>query len=310
MRAGARRFVGWPGWLVAGVVCAAPLSGETSLQPLVERLGSPDASARAEAACEIGQRGPAAAAAVEALVALLPDDARVGPVECGMSPWLRRTLEAQPEEWRRFETSPGREAAQALARIGRPALAPLLDALSAPSPQARAHAAFGLGEMQPRDGRDEALGRLMLAVKDADAGVRQACVRALGEVDDRRALPTLIGALRDKATPVRATAAWALGEIDDAAAVEPLMRTLWDADAEVRGQAAWALGEIDDRRAVEGLVGALRDTEPNVRRQAAWALGEIADPSAAVPLAGALKDASPEVRKQAAWALGEMKLWE
>ena len=262
--------------LTAAVVLARPLASETPVQSLVERLSSPEASARAEAACELGRRRAGAASAVNALAALLPDALRVGPVECGMSPWLRRQLEAKPEEWRRFETSPGREAARALARIGRPALRPLLDALAAASPRARANAAFGIGEMEPRDGRAEALPRLMIAVKDGDEGVREACVRALGEIDDPEAVPVLLAALRDMAAPVRSSAAWALGEIEDARAVEPLIRTLWDADTDIRTQAAWALGEI-------------------------------ADPRASGPLAKALKDASAEVRKQAAWALGEMK---
>jgi len=338
MSPGARWFAGSLAVLAAASLVARPLAGESSLRLLIDRLASTDASIRAEAACELGRKGRAAAGAVDALAALLPDALRIGPVECGMSPWLWRMLEARPEEWRRFETSPGREAARALARIGRPALQPLLAAFSAPSPRARAHAAFAIGEMEPRDGRSEALPRLMIAVKDEDDAVRDACVRALGEIEDPESVPALLGALRDKAAPVRAASAWALGEIEDARAVEPLMRTLWDPEAEVRSQAAWALGQLADPRAavllvkaladpdrevrsqaawalgeikdpaaVEPLVAALQDEDADVRSQAAWALGEIADPSAAGSLAKALKDASPEVRKQAAWALGEMK---
>jgi HEAT repeat protein len=243
----------WARWwavslaLVAGsLLPARPLAGETPLRPLVERLQAADASARAEAACELGRKGPAAAPAVDALVALLPDALRVGPVECGMSPWLRRMLEAKPDEWRRYETSPGREAARALARIGRPALRPLVAALSAESPRARAHAAFALGEMEPRAGRAEALGRLMQALKDDDEGVREACVRALGEIDDREAVPALLASLRDKAVSVRSASAWALGEIADPRASLPLAKALKDANAEVRKQAAWALGEMKE----------------------------------------------------------------
>jgi len=334
-------FAGLVTYLAASVVFAGPVSDESALRPLVDRLTSADASARAEAACELGRKGAEAASAVNALAALLPDGLKVGPIECGMSPWLRKHLESRPEEWRRFETSPGREAARALARIGRPGLGPLMTALSAPSPQARAHAAFGIGEMEAKDGQAEALGRLMQAVKDDDAGVREAVVKALGEIENAEAVPALLAALRDKVTAVRAAAAWALGEIEDPRAVEPLMRTLWDPEPDVRSQAAWALGELEDPRAVEGLMGALKDKEPNVRRQvawalgeiedaravpllgkalgdtdaevrkqAAWALGEIADPSAAGSLARALKDSSAEVRKQAAWALGELKSQE
>jgi HEAT repeat protein len=164
--------------LSAAVVLASPLASDTSLRPLVDRLQAADASARAEAACELGQKGAAAATAVDALVALLPDALRVGPVECGMSPWLRRVLEAKPDEWRRYETSPGREAARALARIGRPALRPLLAALAAESPRARANAAFAIGDGAAR-WRTEVLPSLMLSLKDDEGGARRA--RALGD---------------------------------------------------------------------------------------------------------------------------------
>jgi HEAT repeat protein len=339
MSAVLKLFAGLLMSLAASVVTAKPIADEAALRPLVDRLTAADASARAEAACELGRRR--AASALSALAALLPDGLEVGPVECGMSPWLRKRIEARPEQWRKYATAPGREAARALARIGRPALAPLMAALSAPSPQARAHAAFGIGEMEAKEGRAEALGRLMQAVKDDDAGVREAVVKTLGEIENPEAVPALLAALRDEATAVRAAAAWALGEIEDPRAVEPLMRTLWDAEPDVRSQAAWALGELADKRAVEGLMGALKDKDKDVRRQvawalgeladaravpllakalgdvdlevrkqAAWALGEIADPSAASSLAKALKDASPEVRKQAAWALGELRSQE
>ena len=287
---------------------AAPVSGDT-LQTLIDRLGSSDASERAEAACALGQRGPAAVSGVDELTALLSDSLRVGPIECGMSPWLKKLIASKPEEWRKFETSPGREAAKALARIGQPALEPLLATLSSStSPAARANPAFGVGEMEPREGRAEALARLMQALKDEEPVVREACAHALGEIDDPEAVPALLAAVRDKAAPVRGAAAWALGEIEDPRASEPLMRTLWDTDAEVRSQAAWALGELEDPRAVEGLMGALsKDADGRVRRQAAWALGEIEDPRAVVVLVQALRDRDREVRRQAAWALGEIE---
>lgn len=287
---------------------AAPVSGDT-LQTLIDRLGSSDASERAEAACALGRRGPAAVSGVDELTALLSDSLRVGPIECGLSPWLKKLIASKPEEWRKFETSPGREAAKALARIGQPALEPLLATLSSStSPAARANAAFGVGEMEPREGRAEALARLMQALKDEEPVVREACAHALGEIDDPEAVPALLAAVRDKAAPVRGAAAWALGEIEDPRASEPLMRTLWDTDAEVRSQAAWALGELEDPRAVEGLMGALsKDVDGRVRRQAAWALGEIEDPRAVVVLVQALRDRDREVRRQAAWALGEIE---
>jgi HEAT repeat protein len=237
---------------------------DKAVSALVERLASAQPSERAEAACELGRRGRAAAP---------------GPVECGMSPWLRRQLEARPQDWRKFETTPGREAAEALSRIGEPAVGPLLAALASGVPAARANAAFALGEIDPRERRAEVLARLMQALKDEEPSVRRECAKALGEIGDAEAVPGLLAAVRDKAAPVRASAAWALGEIGDKRAVEPLVRTLWDEDAEVRSQAAWGLGELGDGRAVEGLMGAVDDADRRVRRQVAWALGEIGDPT-------------------------------
>src|SRR5262245_52928909 len=102
MRGGAARAV-------LGLAAMVAVGG-AARRPLVGRLSSPGPAARAEAACELGRRGKGAAGAVDALATLLPDGLSVGPVECGISPWLRKQLEAHPEDWRRFETSPGREA--------------------------------------------------------------------------------------------------------------------------------------------------------------------------------------------------------
>ncbi len=276
---------------------------------LVERLSSAEPSERAEAACRIGQRPSEGSAAVPALAKLLGDDLQIGPVECGLSPWLKKLLEAKPEEWRKFETSPGREAAKALARIGRPALDPLVLALRAPQAPARANAALGLGEMSPGDSsaRGLAVARLIDALRDEDEGVRVESTRALGKMDSSDAVVPLLGTLRDNSARVRSEAAWALGEIDDPRAVEPLMRTLRDDDARVRGRAAWALGELEDKRAVEGLMLALKDADGDVRSQVAWALGELEDARAVPLLVRALQDKEARVRSQAAWALGEIE---
>jgi len=275
--------------------------------PQADRLNAADASARAEAACELGRRRADSAPAVPALLAMLGDDIAVGPVECGMSPWLRRALQEKPDEWRKFETSPAREAARALSRIGQAALQPLLGATADANATVRRHAACALGEMEKSLARGPAADRLSRLLGDSSAEVREAAARALGELDVAAAVGALVARLRDDAPRVRAATAWALGEIDDKSAVKPLLPALADADASVRRQAAWALGELDDSLAVEALAGALEDKDAGVRKQAAWALGEIADQRAAGALSAALKDKSAEVRKQAAWALGELK---
>jgi HEAT repeat protein len=85
----------------------------------------------------------------------------------------------------------------------------------------------------------------------------------------------LTGALQsDTDAEVRRASARALGEIEDVRAVSALGRALEDdEDSRVRVSAAWALGEIEHRSAAAGLATALRDDDPVVRRTAARALG-------------------------------------
>ncbi len=72
---------------------------------------------------------------------------------------------------------------------------------------------------------------------------------ALGEIGsgggDGAATPRLVNALGDTEPLVRATAAWALGEIEDRSALPSLTRLLREDDnPDVRKAAAWALGNL------------------------------------------------------------------
>ena len=149
---------------------------------LVERAGSVDPAARASAACALRERRAAPPAAMTALVALLTDDTAVPVSVCQAGD--DRDGTGAPRT-----TSPGREAAGALAAAGAVAFAPLTAALEHRNPIARRHAALGLGML-----------------------------------DDARAVEPLIAHLTDAEPLVRAQAAWALGAIDDARAVLPPSR--------------------------------------------------------------------------------------
>jgi HEAT repeat protein/beta-lactamase regulating signal transducer with metallopeptidase domain len=164
------------------------------------------------------------------------------------------------------------------------------------------------GRSQPA-GSSAAVMPLVSALTDSDIGVRQSAVRALGELEDPRAVEALMNALaRDADAKVRETAAWALGQIEDHKAVPALLDALQrDQVPAVRKQSAWALGQIEDASSVPGLGAALRDATPEVRRMALWALGQIEDPRAVPFLIPALTNSDAEVRKQAAWALGQIE---
>jgi HEAT repeat protein len=238
----------------------AQASAERSARELVADLDSVEAAVRARAACGLRDLGDRAADAIQSLVKLLADGS---PVDGNVCP--RRWWRGGANDM----TSPGEQAAAALAAIGSRSFQPVLNALKSDAWIARRNAAW-----------------------------------TLGALDDDRAVAALVEALRDREAPVRDQAAWALGAIDDAAAVPALLTSIKDADAKVRKHSAWALGAIDDARAVDALIGALGDQNADVREQAAWALGAVGDSRALNGLVGALKDSSAGVRRQAAWAIG------
>ena len=95
-------------------------------------------------------------------------------------------------EWGVRET-----AADALARIGEPALPALIDTLHDPDHSIRAHAARALARMGPTAA--PAVPELIVALDDPDREVRQGAARALGQIgsDAEDAVSALIKALKD-----------------------------------------------------------------------------------------------------------------
>jgi HEAT repeat protein len=247
--------------LLSTIPCNEGLAQESRpAKELIAHLASDDPGARTRAACELRELGDRAVDAIAPLVRLLADGSPVEGTVCGRR-WSQRGDDAL--------TSPGEEAAAALAAIGTRAFQPVLGALRHDAWIARRNAAW-----------------------------------ALGALDDNRAVASLAETLRDREAPVREQAAWALGAIDDTQAVPALAAALKDPDARVRKQSAWALGALDDSRAVPDLIQALSDSDDKTRSQAAWALGAIGDSRALAGLLVALKDDSVGVRRQAAWAIG------
>ena len=104
-----------------------------------------DAAARARAACEIGRVATANSTQVAQLVRLLGDDTRVETPDCARRGW--GSFGAEPVV---CLTTPGQEAARALAQIGKVAVAPLLSALADPGATVRRHAAVALGLLDDR----------------------------------------------------------------------------------------------------------------------------------------------------------------
>ena len=85
-------------------------------------------------------------------------------------------------------------------------------------------------------------------------------------------MPALVDTLIDSSDDVRAASARALGKLDDERAVPALMGALGDSDSSVRETSAHALGTIGDSRAAPRLIGSLKDPETGVRRAAVASL--------------------------------------
>lgn len=274
-----------------GSPLADPARQSRSVRELTGDLVAADAAVRTRAACDLREIGDRAVDAIQPLVAILGDGARVDPSVCGRERWNSHDGDL---------TTPGEQAARALVSIGSRAFDPVLSTLRGGSWVARRNAAWALGAFDDR----RAVAPLMSTLKDAEPGVREQAAWALGALDDATAVPALVATLKDGDPRVRRQAAWATGALDDSRAVQALVGALRDSDAQVREQAAWALGAIGDRGGVEGLIGALKDENPRVREQAAWALGAIGDSAGSDALLPLLKDPDVRVRRQAAWAIG------
>jgi len=195
----------------------------------------------------------------------------------------------------------GRLPVEILSKVGKPAVKPLIGALTSDDLLVRRQAVDALG----RIGDPRAVDPLLATLNDHDSLVRGHAIEALGRIKDPKAVPPLIALLsgKDEQPHVRMSAAEALGTIKDNRALEPLVLALLDEHWGVRSRAAQALGQLGDPRAVGCLIGALQDKEPAVRGHAAEALGIMSDGRAVKPLTAALEDPDREVRKKAALAL-------
>lgn len=131
-------------WLALLLSVAASASTTTTLsvsptaEPavLARTLQSKNATEAAASAYWLGLKGPAAVPQIPRLIAALADDRPANPIAY------------RPDAKSGSRSTPGEEAAAALARIGQPAVDPLITALRAStSAVARRNAALALGQI-------------------------------------------------------------------------------------------------------------------------------------------------------------------
>jgi HEAT repeat protein len=211
------------------------------------------------------------------------------------------------------------DAADALAAIGRPALAALIEAAkSGADDAARALAVLTATKIQERaskEARDlgeevaKLSGLYLSLIRDPHWQVRQAAAWALSLGGGKENVAAALeAALEDPVAEVRSRAAHALGSRGSGKSVDPLLRALKDPFPSVRSGAARSLGALRAREAVDPLIAALADPDYNVWWAAAKSLGEIGDPKAVEPLLRKMKEENDREDVRAAIeGLGRLK---
>jgi len=189
------------------------------------------------------------------------------------------------------------KAAEALSKLGSPAVPALIGALQHEDDDVRWKAAIALGEI----GDPQAVEPLILLLCDEDRFVKSHAALALGSIGEPAVNP-LLRALREGDGNLRWGAAIALGKIRDPRAVEPLIRALADKYENVRAESASSLGAIG-KPALGPLLRFLKFSEGPERLEVVTALGELHDTDAIQPLIQMLESADEDERKAIADAL-------
>lgn len=186
---------------------------------------------------------------------------------------------------------------QALVGIGKPAVQPLILALSDPKSNVREAATETLGRIKDPMSIEPLIQRL----QDEDTVITWVIGNALAEFG-KSAVPALVRTLTDNKIAVRKTAAETLGRIKDAESIEPLVQLLKDDESHVRFAAEHSLREFKEL-AVPPLLRALNSENSTLRKAAASVLGHIRDSRAVVPLCHMLKSKNTGDRISALEAL-------
>lgn len=255
MLAGVKTLVAVLSLLALPLTSLADERDDAPLDELLAGLSSKDPRTRARAAQGCGQLGPAGAACIPGLLELLDDDHGFewGPEDGVEHPGIGST--------------PGSEAAYALAKIGEAAVEGLIRTARGRNAHGRVGTVFALGEI----GDPRGLELMIAALRDRNAEVRAEAAASLSL--EPRTLQPYIRALEDRNVDVRLEAARALvGDWAVSETVEPLAKVaLRDRDVDVACTAMYSLALGGDPRGADALAAVLRQSnrDPSIRTCAA-----------------------------------------
>ena len=193
------------------------------------------------------------------------------------------------------------EAQFTFAERGAASLAPLasIAATPSPSPYARLHAIWALGQLAQKN--PAALAPVRTLLRDADAEVRAQASKILGDAGDTSSAEALIAALTDSAPRVKFFAAQSLGKLNHAAAAPALIAALRannDQDEYLRH--ALVLGLVGGHN-VTALTAAMTSDSRAVRLGLVLTFRRIQNPT----IAKFLNDADPFIVREAALAIND-----
>jgi HEAT repeat protein len=189
------------------------------------------------------------------------------------------------------------KAAEALSKVGDPAVGSLITLLRHPDEDVRWQAAIALGEIGNPDGIEP----LIVLLRDVDRYVRSRAAVALCLIG-RPALPRLIEVLKNGTIMARCGAAASLGQTKDPDVIESLIGALADPENEVKVEAAAALAAIG-KPATGSLIKFLKFTGGERRVEVVRALGQLQVSDAIEPLIQILETADDRERQEVADAL-------
>jgi HEAT repeat protein len=256
----------------------APAPVETTqptpkVRAFIAELGSRGGRAQAQVAVELGRLGDEAIPAVPDLKKVLARDRG----------W--NLLWAQsPGRYPSGDTSPGREAAKALAKLGEPGHQALLDTLQAANTDARLNAALTLG-WELKDPR--AIPELMRYINANPFSTMMADAAAAVSTIGKPAIPALTSALRSSVANTRRIALINLARLAPEDSLDLFIAAAGDRDRDVRSEALSGINRTKNPKAIPALEAALKDNDWSIRCSAVFGLKKFDDPEIKVVLESA-----------------------